>query len=57
MVHPEKLLEEAWAITIGKTNTPEPGAGSQTFNEVFEETANSYDVTKTCGRRRRGSFI
>jgi amidase len=31
-------LKGAGAITIGKTNTPEFGAGSQTFNEVFGET-------------------
>ena len=28
-------LKNAGAITIGKTNTPEMGAGSQTYNEVF----------------------
>jgi amidase len=31
-------LKKAGAICIGKTNTPEFGAGSQTFNEVFGET-------------------
>src|SRR5215813_3240738 len=31
-------LQAAGAITIGKTNTPEFGAGSQTFNQVFGET-------------------
>ena len=40
---------QAGAITIGKTNTPELGAGSQTFNEVFGATRNPYDLTKTCG--------
>ena len=30
----------AGAITLGKTNTPELGAGSQTFNEVFGATRN-----------------
>ncbi|MGH8056002.1 MAG: amidase family protein, partial [Candidatus Entotheonellia bacterium] len=33
-------LRCAGAITIGKTNTPEFGAGSQTYNEVFGETLN-----------------
>jgi amidase len=33
-------LKNAGVITIGKTNTPEFGAGSQTFNEVFGETLN-----------------
>ena len=42
-------MRSAGAITIGKTNTPEFGAGSQTFNEVFGATLNPYDLTKTCG--------
>ena len=42
-------LRAAGAITIGKTNTPEFGAGSQTFNEVFGSTLNPYDTSKTCG--------
>src|ERR671921_907962 len=42
-------LRRAGAITVGKTNTPEFGAGSQTYNEVFGETLNPYDTTKTCG--------
>jgi len=39
----------AGAIIIGKTNTPEFGAGSQTFNAVFGATRNPYDPTKTSG--------
>jgi amidase len=39
----------AGAIVIGKTNVPEFGLGSQTFNPVFGATHNPYDVTKTCG--------
>src|SRR5215210_6388408 len=42
-------LRRACAITVGKTNTPEFGAGSQTYNEVFGETLNPYDTTRTCG--------
>ena len=42
-------LKSAGAITVGKTNTPEFGAGSQTFNPVFGATLNPYDPTKTCG--------
>src|SRR5215210_5673777 len=42
-------LKEAGAITLGKTNTPEFGAGSQTYNEVFGETLNPYDPARTCG--------
>jgi amidase len=40
---------DAGAIVIGKTNVPEFGLGSQTFNPVFGATRNPYDVTKTCG--------
>jgi amidase len=39
----------AGAIVVGKTNVPEFGLGSQTFNKVFGATRNPYDVTKTCG--------
>src|ERR687897_431416 len=48
-------LREAGAIAVGKTNTPEFGAGSQTFNEVFGETLNPYDTTKTCGGSSGGA--
>jgi len=50
-------LKKAGAITIGKTNTPEFGAGSQTFNEVFGETLNPYDTTKTCGGSSGGAAV
>jgi amidase len=50
-------LQQAGAITIGKTNTPEFGAGSQTFNEVFGETRNPYDLTKTCGGSSGGAAV
>src|SRR4051812_40566391 len=39
-------MRDAGAITVGKTNTPEFGAGSQTFNTVFGATRNPYDLTK-----------
>ena len=39
-------LQAAGAITIGKTNTPEFGAGSQTFNNVFGQTPNPYNLAK-----------
>ena len=45
----------AGAITIGKTNTPEFDAGSQTFNEVFGTTRNPYDATKTYGGSSGGA--
>ena len=50
-------LKNAGAITIGKTNTPEMGAGSQTYNEVFGETLNPYDTTKTCGGSSGGAAV
>ena len=48
-------IRAAGAITVGKTNTPEFGAGSQTFNTVFGATLNPYDVTKTCGGSSGGA--
>jgi amidase len=48
-------LREAGAIMIGKTNTPEFGAGSQTFNAVFGATRNPYDLSKTCGGSSGGA--
>ena len=50
-------LRDAGAIVIGKTNTPEFGAGSQTYNEVFGETLNPYDLTKTCGGSSGGAAV
>jgi amidase len=48
-------IRGAGAITVGKTNTPEFGAGSQTFNAVFGATRNPYDVAKTCGGSSGGA--
>ncbi len=50
-------LKQAGAITVGKSNTPELGAGSQTFNPVFGATHNPYDVTKTCGGSSGGAAV
>ncbi|HHX65801.1 MAG TPA: amidase [Chloroflexi bacterium] len=50
-------VRAAGAISIGKTNTPEFGAGSQTFNEVFGETLNPYDTTRTCGGSSGGAAV
>jgi amidase len=50
-------IRRAGAITIGKTNTPEFGAGSQTFNKIFGATRNPYDLTKTCGGSSGGSAV
>ena len=50
-------LRGAGAITIGKTNTPEFGAGSQTFNPIFGATLNPYDLSKTCGGSSGGAAV
>ena len=50
-------IRDAGAILIGKTNTPEFGAGSQTFNPVFGATRNPYDLTKTCGGSSGGAAV
>ena len=50
-------LRRAGAIVIGKTNTPEFGAGSQTFNAVFGATRNPYDLSKTCGGSSGGAAV
>lgn len=49
--------KKAGAIVIGKTNVPEWGLGSQTFNPVFGATHNPYDLTKTCGGSTGGGAV
>ncbi|MFN0109408.1 MAG: amidase [Blastocatellia bacterium] len=48
-------MKAAGAIVIGKTNTPEFGAGSHTFNPVFGATRNPYDLTKSAGGSSGGA--
>ena len=48
-------LKAAGAVTLGKTNTPEFGAGSNTFNKVFGATRNPYDLSKTAGGSSGGA--
>jgi amidase len=50
-------LRQAGAISVGKTNTPELAAGSQTFNPVFGATRNPYDLSKTCGGSSGGAAV
>ena len=47
----------AGAIVLGKTNVPEFGLGSQSFNPVFGATRNPYDLTKTCGGSTGGGVV
>jgi amidase len=49
--------KDAGAIVVGKTNVPEFGLGSQTFNKVFGAARNPYDVTKTCGGSTGGGSV
>src|SRR5262245_9136804 len=49
--------KRAGAIIIGKTNTPEFGLGSHTFNKVFGTTLNAYDQTKTAGGSSGGAAV
>ncbi len=50
-------LRRAGAIIIGKTNTPEFGLGSHTFNEVFGATRNAYDQTRSAGGSSGGAAV
>ena len=50
-----RRIRAAGAIVIGKTNVPEFGYGSQTYNPVFGATRNPYDVTKTAGGSSGGA--
>src|ERR1700750_1760550 len=48
-------LKQSGAVVIGKTNTPEFGAGSQTFNRVFGPTRNPRDTRLTPGGSSGGA--
>lgn len=50
-------LRASGAILIGKTNTPEFGLGSQTYNTVFGTTLNAYDQAKTAGGSSGGAAV
>jgi amidase len=49
--------KKAGGIVIGKTNVPEFGLGSQTFNSVFGATRNPHDLRKTCGGSTGGGAV
>ena len=48
-------IREAGALMVGKTNTPEFGAGSHTFNPVFGITRNPYDLARSAGGSSGGA--
>jgi amidase len=48
-------LRKAGVVAIGKTNVPEFGMGSQTYNDVYGATVNPYDLTRTAGGSSGGA--
>ena len=50
-------LKDAGCVTLGKTNVPEFGAGSHTFNRVFGATRNPYNLNRTCGGSSGGAAV
>ena len=48
-------MRDAGAVMVGKTNVPEFGAGSHTFNRVFGATRNPYDLSRTVGGSSGGA--
>lgn len=58
--HDERMvadLRAAGAILVGKTNTPEFGAGANTVNKVYGATVNPFDTARTCGGSSGGSAV
>src|SRR4051812_10842749 len=55
-IHVERV-KRAGAIIIGKTNTPEFGLGSNTYNDVYGRTLNAYDQSKTSGGSSGGAGV
>jgi amidase len=50
-------LRKAGAIFIGKTNTPEFGLGSNTYNPVYGKTLNAYDQSRSAGGSSGGAAV
>ena len=50
-------MKAAGCIIVGKSNTPEFGLGSHTFNEVFGVTRNAYDATRSAGGSSGGAAV
>lgn len=52
-----RRMKAAGAIVIGKTNSPEFGLGSHTFNEVFGPTRNAWNPGKSAGGSSGGAAV
>ena len=52
-----RRMKAAGCIVIGKTNVPEFGLGSHTFNAVFGPTRNAYDPTRSAGGSSGGAAV
>jgi len=50
-------MRASGCVIIGKTNAPEFGKGSHSFNEVFGVTRNPYDVTRSAGGSSGGAAV
>lgn len=50
-------LRKAGAILIGRTNTPELGLGSHTYNPVYGSTRNAYDQSRSAGGSSGGAAV
>ncbi len=50
-------IEKNGGVVYAKTNTPEFGAGANTFNDVFGKTLNPFDTTKSCAGSSGGSAV
>jgi len=50
-------IKSAGGIVIGKTNVPEFGLGSHTYNSVYGKTLNPYNLKKTCGGSSGGAAV
>ncbi len=52
-----RMMEARGGVVIGKTNTPEFGAGGNTFNDVYGFTRNPWDTRKNAGGSSGGAAV